>query len=170
MGSFARTLFSRTLLARPVLCQSGQILHSKVLEHFVCSNTSGFRFGGLLARTSFWLALCGLPCLRAQDTQILCDQKSLSANRTAMFEMDKHDPPLWKFLAIPYMQSNVLANYDALFWCAEPLIPIPPPPPPIKKHRDTKFCMGGVCVSCKRIVIQTGAASRYLKEVLRSGV
>ena len=42
-GSFVRTLFSRTLLSWPAL---GQILHSKVLEDLVCSNTSEFRIWG----------------------------------------------------------------------------------------------------------------------------
>ena len=61
MGLFARTLFSRTLLSWPILCHSGQILHSKVLDHPVWSNASGFRFWGPLARTYFCLVPCGLP-------------------------------------------------------------------------------------------------------------
>ena len=59
MGPFARTLFSRTLLPWPILCYSGQILHVKVLEHLVLSNTSGFQFLGPLARTHFLSTLCG---------------------------------------------------------------------------------------------------------------
>ena len=39
MGSLARKLFSRTRLSWPILCHSGRILHSKVLEHLVWSNT-----------------------------------------------------------------------------------------------------------------------------------
>ena len=61
MGSFARTPFSRTLPCRPILCHSGHILHSKVFEHLVWSNTSGFQFWGPLARTNIWSALRGLP-------------------------------------------------------------------------------------------------------------
>ena len=61
MGSFARKLFSRTLLPWPILCYSGEILHAKVLEHLVWSNTSGFQFWGPLARTNFLSALCGRP-------------------------------------------------------------------------------------------------------------
>ena len=61
MGSFARTLFSRTLLPLPVLPYSGQNLHAEVLEHLVWSNASGFRFWGPLAQTNFLSALCGLP-------------------------------------------------------------------------------------------------------------
>ena len=33
----------------------------RILEHLVCSNTSGFQFWGPLARTNFLSALCGLP-------------------------------------------------------------------------------------------------------------
>ena len=45
MGSFARTLFSRTLLPWPVLCYSGEILHARF------SNTS---FGRTLLGSNFW--------------------------------------------------------------------------------------------------------------------
>ena len=45
MGSFARTLFSRTLLPWPVLCYSGKILQARF------SNTS---FGRTLLGSNFW--------------------------------------------------------------------------------------------------------------------
>ena len=61
MGSFARTLFSRTLLPWQMLCCPVQILHEKDLEHLLWSNTSGFQSLGPLARTNFMPALCGLP-------------------------------------------------------------------------------------------------------------
>ena len=57
----SNTRFSRTFLSCTILCHSGQILHSKVLDHPVWSNTFGFRFWGLLARTYFCLVPCGLP-------------------------------------------------------------------------------------------------------------
>ena len=64
MGPFARTLFSRTLLLWPILCHSGQLLLSKVLEHLVCSKTSdGFRFWGPLARTNFGWHFAAFPRL-----------------------------------------------------------------------------------------------------------
>ena len=61
MGPFARTLFSRTLLPWRILYYSGQIIHAKVLEHLVWSNTSAFQFWVPLARTIFLSALRGLP-------------------------------------------------------------------------------------------------------------
>ena len=61
MGPFARTLFSRRLLPWPILCYSRQILHAKVLEHIVWSNTSGFQFRGPLARINFCRHFVGFP-------------------------------------------------------------------------------------------------------------
>ena len=62
MGPFARALFSRTLLSWPILCHSGQILSTfkgswkpHLVENFWVPIL------GPLARTNFWLALCGLP-------------------------------------------------------------------------------------------------------------
>ena len=58
-------LLEHSLLERFCLdqlsCHSGQMLHSKVLEHVGWSNASMLRSWGPLARTNFWLALCGLP-------------------------------------------------------------------------------------------------------------
>ena len=61
VGSFARTLFSRTHLPYAILCYSGQTLHAKVFKHLLWSNTSGFQFWGPLAPTNILSALCGLP-------------------------------------------------------------------------------------------------------------
>ena len=57
MGSFARTLFSWTLLPWPILCYSGRILQWIYMQRF--SNTSfgrtllGSNFGGLLLKQTF---------------------------------------------------------------------------------------------------------------------
>ena len=68
MGSFTLRVF--TLKPFPVPSTKGALTNSllfranstcKVLEHLVCSNTSGFQFWGPLARTNFLSALCGLP-------------------------------------------------------------------------------------------------------------
>ena len=69
MGSFARTLFSRTLLPWPVLRYSGQFLHAKALEHLVWSNTSGIQFWEPLARTDFLSALYGLTIVASMNAQ-----------------------------------------------------------------------------------------------------
>ena len=62
MGSFARTLFSRTLPSRPILCHSGQILHRtpRLVEHFWVP-VLGASGSNKLARTNFWSVLCGIP-------------------------------------------------------------------------------------------------------------
>ena len=63
MGSFARTLFSRTLLPWPILCFSGQIL----LARF--SNTSfgwtllGSNFGGLFLEQTFCRHFAAFPLM-----------------------------------------------------------------------------------------------------------
>ena len=61
MGPFARTLSTLMLLSWPSVYHSGQVLHSKVFEHLVWSNTPGFQFCGPHTRTNFLSALCGLP-------------------------------------------------------------------------------------------------------------
>ena len=77
VGSFAQTLFSRTLLPRPILFYSGQILNAKVLENLVWSNTSGLQFWGPLARTNFLSALCGLPKVPWKTGMLICHPVTL---------------------------------------------------------------------------------------------
>ena len=84
MGPFARTLFSRTLLPWPILCYSVQILHAKVLEHLVSSNTSGFRFWGPLAWTNLLSALCGLPTTLVSIKVLFFISNKIWANRASV--------------------------------------------------------------------------------------
>ena len=56
----SNTLFSNTSALTSSLLFWGNSTR-KILEHLVCSNTSGFQFWGPLARTNFLSALCGLP-------------------------------------------------------------------------------------------------------------
>ena len=56
----SNTLFSNTSALTSSLSFWGNST-CKILEHLVCSNTSGFQFWGPLARTNFLSAQCGLP-------------------------------------------------------------------------------------------------------------
>ena len=61
MGSFARTLFSRTLLPWPVLCYSGQILHARFSNTSFARTLLGSNFGGLLLEQTFCRHCAAFP-------------------------------------------------------------------------------------------------------------
>ena len=78
----SNTLFSNTSALPSSLLFWGNST-CKILEHLVCSNTSGFQFWGPLARTNFLSALYGLPNFPRNpstwETQIFAEPESQRA-------------------------------------------------------------------------------------------
>ena len=109
----SNTLFSNTSALTSSLLFWGNST-CKILEHLVCSNTSGFQFWGPLARTNFLSALYGLPIVEPQQQfeRLLalrlesCDLKSLRTGgdsnrckpRTPRFKTSKVSPNLANWL------------------------------------------------------------------------
>ena len=61
MGSFARTLFSRTLLPWPVLCYSGEIPHARFSNTSFGRTLLGSNFGGRLLEQTFCRHCAAFP-------------------------------------------------------------------------------------------------------------
>ena len=69
----SNTLFSNTSALTSSLLFWGNST-CKILEHLVCSNTSGFQFWGPLARTNLLSALCGLPTFSDVPSRVPGDE------------------------------------------------------------------------------------------------
>ena len=78
----SNTLFSNTSALTSSLLFWGNST-CKILEHLVCSNTSGFQFWGPLARTNFLSALCGLPSFFGPELRGFFDCNLLSPGLSA---------------------------------------------------------------------------------------
>ena len=92
MGSFARTLFSRTLLPWPILWYSGQTLHARFSNTSFGRTLLGFNFGGLLLEQTFCRHFAARPPKQTAEKEIFLQKYAFFCRKKVKVHF------LWKAL------------------------------------------------------------------------